>query len=45
MMQSDQFRFYIKEVNTFFYFLLQLTELFKDIEGFEKVVILGFLWV
>ena len=44
MMQSDQFRFYLKEVNPFFlYFLLQLTELFKDIEGFEKVVIIGFL--
>jgi len=44
MIQSDQFRFYIKEIKTsFFDFFLQLTTLFQGIEGFEKVIILGFL--
>lgn len=43
MIQSDQFRFYIKEIKIFFDFFSQLTTLFQGIEGFEKVIILGFL--
>ena len=42
MMQKAQFCFTLSKLIYYFDFLPQLTELFQDIEGFEKVVILGF---